>query len=134
MLKDWRFPWLYVVDITLWAGEVVCFLGLVSFLFSKPVPSGKSLPASWEAVLPNHGKYVPGYSIANHPFAFSALIVLVAVCFSLRRRVQEAESLQRASASGRWQSAYVVADAVVFIGCMAVAFVLIGLFAARGMA
>lgn len=99
MLRELKFPLVYVFELLLWVPLVGAFYGAVSFLASKPIHSidlqGKSLPAEWEAAVPNHGKYLQGYLVSNHPFAFSVVIAVLLCAVYLLFRVHKAQSAQR---------------------------------------
>lgn len=117
MLKELKFPLLYALELLLWAPLLAAFYGVVSFVAAKPIDSlnlqGLALPAHWEAAVPNHGKYLQGYLVANHPLAFSVVVAVLLCCISLLYRVHKAQRAQRESAGDSGALAHRVAQAGV---------------------
>jgi len=64
MLKQLKFPLIYIVEFLLWLPLLAGFAITTSFLAAKPIATldlqGKSLPASWEAAVLNHGRFLEG--------------------------------------------------------------------------
>jgi hypothetical protein len=139
MLKNLKFPLIYAVETLLWLPLMAAFYGTVSFLAAKPIVSldlqGRSLPAGWEAAVPNHGKFLQGYLISNHPAAFSLTIAVLLGSAFLLYLVQRAQMAQRKEAGASGATAHKVAHACVFavlavLGYFLVTHVLVGVSAA----
>jgi hypothetical protein len=139
MLKNLKFPLLYVVTTLLWLPLVAAFCGTVSFLAAEPIASldlqGKSLPAGWEAAVPNHGKFLQGYLISNHPVAFSLSVTALLGSAFLLYLVQRAQMAQLKEAGASGAAAHKVAQACVVavlaaLGYFLVMHVLVGVSAA----
>ena len=116
-LKDLKFPLLYAVELLLWLPLLASFYGTVAFLASKPIHSldlqGKSLPANWEAAVPNHGKYLQGYLVSSSPVAF-ALVVASLLCLGLLLyQVHKAQVVQRRATGPSRAIAHAVAQGAV---------------------
>jgi hypothetical protein len=98
MIKDLKFPWLYVIEFGLWLPLMLGFYMSVSFLAAAPIAGlelhGKSLPLTWEAAVPSHGRFLRGYIISNHPTAFAFGIVLLAGSAVAIYPVRKAQAVQ----------------------------------------
>jgi hypothetical protein len=118
MLTKLKFPWLYVLELICWGALLPAFVFASVFVASQPISqlnlSGKSLPSHWEAAVPNHGKYLEGYLIHNHPVAFACVLTTLAASVSLLYLIYRAQQAQQASAVGREATAHRVARFVVF--------------------
>jgi hypothetical protein len=129
MLKDLKFPLLYVAEVLLFLPLLAGFVGIISFLAAAPLSTldlrGKSLPADWEAAVPNHGKFLPGYLIANHPIMFAFTIVLLLGSVAVLYRVQRAQALQLKEAHVASANSHKIARGVVFAVWAAITFVLV---------
>jgi hypothetical protein len=59
MIKAVRFPLLYVLEAILFIPLFGGFVAADAFLAARPLAEldlgGRSLPATWEAAVPNHG-------------------------------------------------------------------------------
>jgi len=132
MLKKLKFPLIYAVEILLWLPLMAAFYGAVSFVASKPIASldlqGKSLPASWEAAVPNHDKFLQGYLPSNHPVTFSLIIGTLLVSAFLLYRVQMAQLAQRKATTPSGVRAHTVAHTCVFVILAALGYFLIDHF------
>jgi FtsH-binding integral membrane protein len=139
MLRKLKFPLLYVFELLLWVPLVGTFYGAVSFLASKPIHSlnlqGKSLPAHWEAAVPNHGKYLQGYLVSNHPLAFCVVIAVLLCAMYLLFRVYKEQSAQRQAEGPSGALSHKVAQGCVVailagVGYFVLSLVLVGTSAA----
>lgn len=114
MLRQLKFPLIYAVELLLWAPLLAAFYGMVSFVAAKPIPrldlQGKALPAHWEAAVPNHGKYLQGYLVSNHPVAFSLVVAVLLCTMFLLYRVHKAQGAQRQAAGESGAVAHRVAQ------------------------
>jgi hypothetical protein len=118
MLERLRFPWIYVVELVLWIPLAAGFVATVTFLASKPVIElelgGRSLPPTWEAAVPNHGRFLEGYLVSGHPVAFGAALALLFASAALLYPVHKEQLRQAKAASGREALAHKGALAVSF--------------------
>jgi hypothetical protein len=139
MLKNLKFPLLHVVTTLLWLPLIAAFYGTISFLAAQPIASldlqGKSLPANWEAAVPNHGKFLQGYLISNHPVAFSLSVAVLLGGNYLLYLVQRAQLAQAKEAGASGAMAHRIANACVVavlatLGYFLVMHVLVGVSAA----
>ena len=126
MLKYLRFPLLYAIELLLWLLLLAGFANTASFLAAKPIASlglqGKSLPPSWEAAVPNHGRFLEGLLFSSHPYRFAlglALIALSAVALYLVSRAQVA---QRQAADHSRKAAHNIARFTVAAGLVAIGY------------
>lgn len=101
MLKTLKFPLIYVLELALGLLLFTSFVLVLAFVAADPVASldlaGKSLPPTWEAAVPNHGKFLEGYLIANHPVAFALAVALLAASAATQYPVGKAILAQRES-------------------------------------
>ncbi|UUF00112.1 hypothetical protein NDY24_10805 [Xanthomonas hortorum pv. pelargonii] len=129
MLKNMKFPLLYVVELLLWLPLIVSFYATSTFLSAKPIAAldlqGKSLPAGWEAAVPSHGKFLQGYLISNHPAAFGCSAVIMAGSAFLLYRVNRAQAVQRAAADSRGNRSHLIANGFVFATLAMIGYVLL---------
>lgn len=118
MFKYLRFPIVYVLEILLVIPLLGSFVAVASFLAAQPVASldlrGKHLPSGWEAAVPNHGNYLRGYTIGNHPIRFAIVFVVLVVSVAMLYRVHRAQMMQRATAFGPQIWRHNIAHACVF--------------------
>jgi hypothetical protein len=118
LLRKLPFPMIYVLEALLFAPAMAGFVGITAFLDATPMASlnleGKHLPATWEAAIPSHGNFVRGYLIANHPFAFAAVVVLVIVTPIALYLTRRAATAQRSAASGTQLRLHKIANGCVF--------------------
>lgn len=118
MFSHLRFPLVYVLEAIIWVPLLTSFAAVVSFVAAEPIATlslnGGHLPSSWNAAVPNHGAYMRGYLISDHPFAFSvSLIGLIASGFVVIQ-LQRAQVAQRTAASGEVLRNHNIARAVTF--------------------
>jgi hypothetical protein len=118
MLKDLRFPLLYLTEALLFLPTATGFFGVASFLGAKPISGinlhGKVLPSTWEAAVFNHGRYLQGYLIGNHPAIFAAFLALFLASGIATHRVRLAQVAQASNAEPTKASAHKIANACVF--------------------
>ena len=135
MLKSLRFPFLYAIELLLWLLLLAGFASTVSFLAAMPITSlglqGKSLPPSWEASVPNHGRFVEGFLVSSHPYRFGLGLALLAISAVALYLVSRAQVAQRQSADHSRKIAhniarFIVAAALVAVGYCVVTQVLVG--------
>lgn len=126
MLKNLKFPLIYAAEALLWFPLLAGFYGVASFLAAKPVANldlqGKSLPADWEAAIPNHGRFVEGHLISNHPAAFIAIIALLVTSAFVLYRVHKAQVDQRQAAGSSGARAHAIARGCVFAALAVLAY------------
>jgi hypothetical protein len=119
MLGKLPFPMTYVLEALLVAPAMAGFVGITAFLDATPIASlnldGKQLPATWEAAIPSHGNFVRGYLIANHPFAFAAVVVLVIVTPIALYLTRRAAAAQRSAAPQAQLLRHKIANGCVFV-------------------
>ena len=117
MLKTLKFPLIYIIELVLWLPFLAGFAITASFLASKPISDldlqGKSLPATWEAAIANHGKFLEGYLIANHPVAFSVGVALLLLSTAVLYPVHKAQMSQHQAAEPSQKIAHTIAHVVV---------------------
>ena len=86
MPRPIKLLWASVLQFAFSVGLLAGFILFVSFVAATSVAEldlgGKSLPADWEAAYLNHGKFLRGYLIENHPLAFAMTIVLLVGSFA----------------------------------------------------
>jgi hypothetical protein len=103
MLRDLKFPFLYVLEALLLIPLFAGFIGTVAFVAAKPMASldlnGKSLPPDWAAAYPNRGRYLRGFLIADHPMGFIAVVLVVFASVVMLYLVHKAQ-LSQLAASG----------------------------------
>jgi len=103
VLKNLKFPLLYVAEVLLFIPWLAGLVGTSAFLSAKPLDTldlhSKSLPSNWEAAVPNHGKFLPGYLIANHPIIFVSVVLLQLGSVAILYRVYKALESQRKESS-----------------------------------
>jgi len=128
MLKRLKFPWIYVIELVLWLPLVTGFIATIAFVASQPITdlklAGKSLPKTWEAAVPNHGKSLEGYLINSHPFAFAAALVLFLASAVSLYHVHKAQLWQLKNAPGL-ATAHKLAQAGVFAILAALGYVVL---------
>ncbi|UOS99255.1 hypothetical protein LZZ50_02430 [Xanthomonas arboricola] len=129
MLKNVKFPLLYVVELLIWLPLLISFYVTSTFLAAKPIATldlqGKSLPTGWEAAVPSHGKFLQGYLISNHPAAFGCSAVIMVGLAFLLYRVNRAQTVQRAEAGSRSNRSHLIANGLVFATLALIAYVLL---------
>ena len=135
MLRNLKFPLIYILETLLWLPLFGSLVSLASFLAATPVAAidlkGKSLPSGWEAAVKNHGNYLQGYVIENHPLAFAFSIALLVGSAALLYHVHKCQLWQRNEAGAAHASAHKIAQLVVFatlgiIGYVLVMHILVG--------
>jgi hypothetical protein len=118
MFRDLRYPIVYVLEILIVIPLLGSFVAITSFLAAQPVASldlrGKHLPSGWEAAIPNHGNYLRGYTIGNHPIRFVVALVVLVVSVAMLYRVHRAQMTQRAAALGPQKWRHNIAHTCVF--------------------
>ena len=127
MLRNLKFPLLYIFEALLLVPLTGGFVLTVSFLAAKPISSfnlgGKSLPAGWSAAYINHGRYLRGYLVKDHPIAFAAVLILLLLTLTALYRVHKAQVAQRnAGVSSR---SHKVAQACVLLVFAALGYTLL---------
>ena len=139
MLKSLKFPLIYVVEALLWLPLLAAFYGAALFLAATPIANlelqGKSLPASWEAAVANHGKFLQGYLISSHPVIFALTLAVLLSSAFLLFRVHKVQAAQRQAARSSGAMAHTIAHGCVFallavVGYLFVTRVLVGVSAA----
>lgn len=135
MLKNLKFPLLYVAEFVVWLPLAGSFYWSALFWAARPVSSfqlgGKSLPLGWEAAVANHGKYLQGYSVDSHPIEFfcsvAMLIVFAVLLYPLRKAQAEQAKNEGAEGAGRHKAAnLLVMGALVATAYFAYSRVLVG--------
>jgi hypothetical protein len=105
------------------------FVGIVAFWDAPSLGmlnlQGKSLPATWEAAIPNHGKFLPGYLIANHPIVFASVIALHLGSPGILFRIHKAQALQRKKETSVGETAHKIAQGSVFAVWAAIIYILV---------
>jgi hypothetical protein len=118
VFRDLRFPIVYVLEILVVIPLLGSFVAVTSFLAAQPVASldlrGKHLPSGWEAAVLNHGNYLRGYTIANHPIRFVIALLVLVVSVAMLYRIHRAQMTQRAAAYGPQIWRHNIAHACVF--------------------
>jgi hypothetical protein len=129
MLKTARFPILHIIEIVLWLPLLASFVSVVSFIASQPIASlnleGKSLPSSWEAAVPNHGRFLPGYVVANHPIMFTCSLLGLAGSAAMLYVVHRAQMTQQAEASPELKRAHKIGQICVVAAVAAMSYILV---------
>jgi hypothetical protein len=129
MLKTVRFPILHIIEVALWLPLLASFVSVVSFLASRPMASldlkGKSLPSTWEATVPNHGRFLPGYIVANHPVAFTFSLLGLVGSAAMLYVVHRAQMMQQAEASLEFKRAHKIAQMCVVAAVAVMGYILI---------
>jgi hypothetical protein len=129
MIKTLRFPLLYVLEAVLFIPLCAGFVSTVSFLAARPLAEldlrGRALPATWEAAVANHGKFLRGYLIRNHPVVFSAVIVTLLGTATALYCVHREQTVQRAAVHGPVLRAHNVANACMFALWVLLSYVLV---------
>jgi hypothetical protein len=118
MLSRLPFPLIYVLEALVVVPVLGGLVGVTSFLAAKPVASldlhGKHLPATWEAAVPNHGNFLRGHLISNHPVAFAAFVALLIASGIALYLIHRAQLAQRSAAQGAQLRLHNIANAFVF--------------------
>lgn len=124
MLRQLKFPLVYLLEVALMPLLMAAFFGVVSFLAAEPVAQldlgGKSLPAHWDAAYFNHGEYLRGFIITQHPAAFAMAVLLFAGLGTLTVLLRKAQAAQAAEAGD--PRAHKIARTLSFIAFGAMAF------------
>ena len=123
------FPFLHLAKALLSAALFAGFFSFVSFFVAVPVVGGMvdgtHVPASWEAVVSNHGRYYRWLLLDHHRVLFGAGTLAWIICSvvfgSVERQLKRSEAEDRA----RGQVAYWTADLLPFIASFAVAWYLV---------
>jgi hypothetical protein len=118
MLSRLPFPLIYVLEALVVVPLLGGFVAVTSFLAADPVASlnlhGKHLPSTWEAAVPNHGNFLRGYLISNHPVAFAAAVALLIVSAVALYPIHREQVAQRTAAQGAQLRLHKIANACVF--------------------
>lgn len=129
MLKNLKFPLIYLIEIMLWLPLISGFYLSTLFIGAKPLNvlnlHGKSLPATWEAAVTNHGKFLQGYLISNHPFMFALSLTLWLGSAFLLYKVHRKIELQCKELGPEYATRHKIANTTVFIIVGAFGFFLI---------
>jgi hypothetical protein len=129
VLKNLKFPLLYAAEALLFVPLLAGFVGIVAFWDAQPLGmlnlQGKSLPATWEAAIPNHGKFLPGYLIANHPIVFASVIALHLGSAAILFRIHKAQALQRKRETSVGETAHKIAQGSVFAVWAVIIYILV---------
>jgi hypothetical protein len=132
VLKNLKFPLIYVIESLLYLPLMAAFYAMISFVEAKPIASldlqGKLLPATWEAAVPSHGKFLQGYLISNHPLAFSAIVVVLLSAALGLVFVQKAQVEQRKAAAPSGTRAHTIAHACAFAALAVIGFCAVNKF------
>ena len=119
----------YVLEAILFIPLFGGFVAAVAFLAGRPLAEldlrGRALPATWEAAVPNHGRFLRGYLVDNHPIAFCAVIVTVLCSGIALIWVHREQVAQRAAAQGRTWRAHQIANACTFAFWIALSYTVI---------
>jgi hypothetical protein len=139
MLKKLKFPLIYLAELLLWLPIIAGFYTTISFVAAKSIASldlqGKSLPTTWEAAVHNHGSFLQGYLIANHPIAFALGILslfgpAIPLYFVHKAQVWQRQEAKTASASAHTIAHLCVVALLAAIGYFVISHVLVGVSAA----
>jgi hypothetical protein len=129
MLKALPFPLLYVAEVAVWVLLLASFVALWSFLGATPMGDldlhGKRLPSTWEAAVSNHGTYLPGYMIANHPVAFSIGVFGLLFSAAMLYVIHRAQKQQRLVVGADFERVHKVANLSVMAALAAISYILI---------
>jgi hypothetical protein len=102
MLKNLKFPLIYIIELVLWLPLLASFIVTAGFLTAKPISAinleGKSLPTNWEAAVASHGKYIEWYLISNHAVAFYVGLLILLSSAALLYPVTKAQVWQQQQA------------------------------------
>jgi hypothetical protein len=117
MLKQLKFPYIYIVEFLIWLPLLTGFAITASFLAARPIATinlqGKSLPTSWEAAVANHGRFLEGYLISSHPLAFCFGLALLAASIAVLYAVHKEQAFQRQSDGPSHRTAHMIANFAV---------------------
>jgi hypothetical protein len=86
---------------------------------------GKMLPSTWEASVSNHGTYLPGYVIANHPLAFSIGVFGLLFSAAMLYVIHRAQKQQRLVAGADFDRPHKVANLSVMAALAVMSYILI---------
>lgn len=118
MLTKLKFPWLYVLELVVWAPLIASFIAITLFIGAEtpgsPELQGKALPVGWEAAVSNRGNYLRGYLIENHLFVFVLLLFSLAASTVLLFFIHRAQMAQREIEAETRRIAHKIAQSVVF--------------------
>jgi hypothetical protein len=119
MLTKLKFPLLYVLEALLWVPLLVGFVSTTAFLFAEPIAvlnaKGASLPATWEAALYNHRKYVEWYLRGTHQFEFGVSVFALITSAGAMLLTHLAQQKQMAAASPERARAHKIARFCLFV-------------------
>lgn len=129
-MKAWlRFPIVHIVQLLCGLVWLASFLATISFLVALPVVHGKvgtsSVPASWEAAVPNHGKYYQWYLIDGHILFFFAVVALLALSFVASVALAKIRMASRQADKLHHPVAYRVADIATVAAGLAIVLLLV---------
>lgn len=129
MLKNLKFPLLYVLEAALYLPALAGFCATFAFVESTPIANlnlkGKLLPQTWEAAVPNNGMFLEGYLIRNHPFAFFFALVLLLGSSAAIHHIRKAQAWQTKEAGAAGVMAHKIASAMVFAELAAIGYILV---------
>ncbi|UJB19141.1 MULTISPECIES: hypothetical protein [Lysobacter] len=127
MLKKLKFPLIYILELALWFPLFAGFVTVVAFIGAEPIASldldGRSLPPTWEAAVANHGKFLEGYLIANHPVAFGLGVLLLVGSAAALYQVHKAMLFQRQSDGASRAMAHNIAHVCVGAAVLALGYI-----------
>ncbi|HEV2540509.1 MAG TPA: hypothetical protein VGU03_12510 [Frateuria sp.] len=128
MFKRLPFPWAYVLEPLLAVPLFASFYLVIAFLASRPAEavreSGASIPANWEAALPNHGGYLRGFLPSAHPLGLAAAVVALLVFGAIAWQLRLAQAAQQREAGPEHVARHKVAGAATFAAWALVAWLL----------
>jgi len=112
-------PWIYFIELAFWLILMGALFGTLGFFNAIPANSlGESLPAGWEAAIPNHGEFIRWYLKDRHPVSFSLTILAFPVSLGGMLLVHRAEIRIRLRNNGRpkiGKIAAIALTAVIFL-------------------
>ena len=119
MIQKLRFPLLHVAQCILYIMFICSLYSTCTFLAAQPIINGRlqslAVPASWEAAVNYHGRYLRWYTIHNHMIAFvSGIIILIFSVFALNI-ISKALLNAQAADQKFGPTAYRIANGVVML-------------------
>ena len=129
-MKVWlRFPVVHIVQLLCGLVWLASFFATISFLVALPVVHGKvgttSVPVSWEAAVPNHGKYYQWYLIDGHILFFFAVVAVLALSFAASVALAKIRKASQQTDKLHHPVAYRVADAATAVAGLAIVLLLV---------
>jgi len=119
-----RFPVVHIAQLLCGLIWLASFFATISFLVALPVVHGKvgtsSAPASWEAAVPNHGKYYQWFLIDDHLMFFFVVIAVAALSFAASVALAKICKASQQTDKLHHPIAYRVADAATAVAGLAI--------------